>query len=114
MFVVVGDALGREGVRMSGLPRFPDNTEGHADGLWQRRLATASETVDSIIGYTNALGACLKGLLSNVRQLEEVSRDLQGTISGLPAGEARRHLEQQQTLIKERLAVARKLLTGIP
>jgi hypothetical protein len=99
---------------MSGLPRFPDNTEDHPDGLWRRRLAAASETVDSIIRYTNALGACLKGLLSNVRQLEEVSRDLHDTISGLPAGEVRRHLEHQQTLIKERLAIARKLLTGIP
>ncbi len=99
---------------MGGLPRFPAKTESHPDGLWQQRIAAASETVDSIIGHTNALGACLKGLLSNVRQLEEVSRNLQDTISGLPAGEVRRHLEHQQTLIKERLAVARKLLTGIP
>jgi hypothetical protein len=58
------------------------------------------------------LGACLEGLLSNLRQLEEASRGLDSIVSRLPAGEARRQIEREKALIDEQLVKARKLLAG--
>ena len=88
---------------MGSLSRVADESDHHPDGHWKQRFATASATLDSIIELTTALGAYLEGSLSNVRRLEEVSRDLQDTISGLPAGEVKQQLEHHQTFIKEQL-----------
>ena len=97
---------------MGELLRFPDGPESQPDGLWQRRLATASGTVDNIIGLTGALGACLKGLLLSVRRLEEAAQGVQDAISRLPAGEAKRQLEHQRALMDEELAEVLRLLRG--
>jgi hypothetical protein len=96
---------------MGELLRFPDEAESHSDERWQGRLA-AFETVDNIVGLTNTLGACLAGLLSNLRWLEEVSQGLDNLVGRLPAGEARQQIEHQQALIKEQLVIVRKLLAG--
>jgi hypothetical protein len=74
---VVGIHPGRGGSKMGELLHFPDEVESQSDGRWQGRLA-ASETVDSIIGLTNTLGACLEGLLSNLWRLEEASLERDG------------------------------------
>jgi hypothetical protein len=97
---------------MGDLLRFPDEAECQSDGRWNGRLA-AAETVDSIIGLTNTLGACLEGLLSNLWRLEEASRGLDSLVSCLPAGEARQQIEHQKALINEQLVIARKLLVDV-
>jgi hypothetical protein len=96
---------------MGELLRFPDEVESRPDGRPQGRLA-ASETVDSIIGLTNSLGACLEGLLSSLGRLEEASLGFDNLVDRLPAGEPRQQIGHQQALTKEQLVIARKLLAG--
>jgi hypothetical protein len=96
---------------MGKLLHFPDEAESQPDGRWQGRVA-ASETVDSIIGLTNTLGACLEGLLLSLGRLEAASLGLDNFVGRLPAGEARQQIEHQQALIQDQLVIARKLLAG--
>jgi hypothetical protein len=96
---------------MGELLCFPDQAISHPEGRWQGRLTAAAETVDNIISLTNTLGACLEGLLSDLRQLEETSRVLDNLVVRLPVGEARRQIECQQGLVDEQLVIVRKLLT---
>jgi hypothetical protein len=95
---------------MGELLRFSEETENQSDGRWRGRLG-AAETVDSITGLTNTLGACLEGLLSGLWRLETVSQGLDNLIACLPAGETRQ-IEHQQALVKEQLVIVRKLLAG--
>jgi hypothetical protein len=55
---------------------------------------------DSIIGLTSTLGGCLKGLLLNLRRLEQASQGLDGAIGNLPGGSLRQQIEHQQVLIR--------------
>jgi hypothetical protein len=96
---------------MGELLRFSDEVESAPDERWQGRLA-ASEALDSIIGLTNTLGACLEGLISSFGRLEEASSGLDDLVGRLPAGEARQQIEHKHALIKEQLFIARKLLAG--
>jgi hypothetical protein len=96
---------------MGGLLSFREDAENQSNERWKGRLA-AAETVDSIIGLTNTLGACLEGLLSSLLRLEEVSQGLDNLVACLPAGQTRQQIEHQQALVKEQLVKVRKMLAG--
>ena len=97
---------------MGELLHFSGGVVSQPEEFGQGRLA-ASQTLDSIIGLTNALGACLEGLISSLGRLEEVSLGLDDMVGRLSPGEARQQIEHQQALIKEQLVIAHKLLAGI-
>jgi hypothetical protein len=99
------------GSRMGEPLRFPEDPENQSDGRCKGRLA-AAETVDSIIGLTDTLGACIEGVLSGLWRLEEISQGLDNLVARLPAGERRQQIEHQQALAKEQLVIVRKLLAG--
>lgn len=92
---------------------FPANSKRRPDVSSQELIAATVGAENGIIGTMSALGTSLTKLLSNVEQLEKLSRNLQDAISSLPAGGMRQKVQCQLALIRGQLALARELLTGI-